>query len=301
MNQFLHFILKEGSIIIGLYYTITFIVLLLNQITQSNFQNKLKSTKLGWGNVLAACFGAITPFCSCTAVPMLEGMLKSGIRLGIALTFLVASPLVNEIVVILLFRLFGLYYALSFVLLTISFAIFIGIILDKLGFAKHLRISQTKAVDIVGFVATQEEAIPFAAKAKISAILSWHELKKTLPYICIGLIIGGSIYGFIPEKFILDIGQTINPNIQVVLFAVIGAPLYFNMITALPVAFALIQKGMLIGPITAFLLGGAGTSIAEMILLSKIFKPRLLISFIICIIVTAIIIGLFFNLFSFII
>lgn len=297
MKEFIRFFAVEGTIICSLYFITTFLVLLLNQIFGNNIVKRLQSQKLGWGNVLGALFGAITPFCSCTAVPMLEGLLRAGVRFGVAVTFLVASPLVNEIVIILMFRIFGLSFASIFVATTIFFSIAIGVILDKLGMARYVKIKNQSNNDIPGYVLDDNDTpVPFQSKLRIAAVLSFTELKKTLPYILLGLTFGGAIYGFIPDTFLLNISNMISVNFQVVIFALIGAPLYFNMISALPVAFALIQKGMLIGPMTAFLIGGAGTSIAEMILLSKIFKLPLLLSFILSVIITAICIGLLFNL-----
>lgn len=302
MEKFIHFILVEGSIITGLYFAATFLVLLLNQVTSARYQERLANAPLGTGNVLGALAGALTPFCSCTTVPILEGMMRAKIRFGILITFLMASPLVNEIVILIMIRSFGLIYTLVFIALAMIIPISVGIILDKLNLQKWLR-KQSGPVEpeIDGYVGSSDSenfSIPFKAKIRFAARVGLVELKKALPYIITGILIGGTIYGFVPKKFVLVIGEKISTELQVVIFSVIGAPLYINMIAALPIALAFLQKGLTIGPITAFLIAGAGTSISEMILLFKIFRLPLMVIYIIIMILAAIFMGLFFTYFS---
>jgi uncharacterized membrane protein YraQ (UPF0718 family) len=302
MEKFLHFILVEGSIITGLYFVATFFVLLINQVTSGRYQEKLAHASLGIGNVMGAFAGALTPFCSCTTVPILEGMLRAKIRFGIAITFLMASPLVNEIVILIMLRAFGVIYTLVFIVLALIIPIFTGIGFDRLNLQKWLR-QQPGPVEaeIEGYLGSSAAGtlpIPFPAKIRFAVKVGLVELKKALPYIVTGILIGGSIYGFVPKKFILLIGEKIPTEFQVVIFSLIGAPLYINMIAALPIALAFLQKGLTIGPITAFLISGAGTSISEMILLFKIFRLPLLVVYIIVMILAAMFMGLFFTYFS---
>jgi len=300
MEKFVHFVLVEGSIIVGLYFLATFFVLLLNQMTSSRYQERMAVAPLGKGNLLAALAGALTPFCSCTTVPILEGMMRAKIRFGILITFLMASPLVNEIVVLIMLRSFGLVYTATFIVLALLIPIFVGIVLDKLDLQKWLR-PQTEQTEVAGYVGDSGApnlAIPFPVKLRFAARLGLVELKKALPYIAVGIVIGGSIYGFVPQKFVLMIGEKIPTELQVVIFSVIGAPLYINMIAALPIALAFLQKGLTIGPVTAFLIAGAGTSISEMILLFKIFRLPLMVVYIGVMILAAIFMGLFFTYFS---
>jgi len=302
MSKFVHFILVEGMIIIALYFLATFIVLLLNQMSLGRYQEKLAKAPLGTGNVLGAISGALTPFCSCTTVPILEGMMRAKIRFGILITFLIASPLVNEIVVLIMIRLFGFIYTAVFIVLALLIPIIVGIVFDKLNLQRWLRKqSQTVAPEIEGYVGQPDSgtlAIPFSAKLRFAFQIGLVELKKALPYILTGIFIGGTIYGFVPKELVLRIGEKIPAELQVVIFSVIGAPLYINMIAALPIALAFLQKGLTIGPVTAFLISGAGTSISEMILLFKIFRIPLMIAYIGTMILAAIFMGLFFTYFS---
>lgn len=300
MNKLLHFILVEGSIIISIYFAATFAVIMINQLTSNNFEKRLKSAPLGIGNLFGALFGAFTPFCSCTTVPILEGMQRSKIRFGILITFLFASPLVNEIVIIILVKSFGILFTITFIALALLLSILVGIGFDKLNLSRLLRRKEFDDIEeIDGYVGNdQETKIPFPAQVKLSFFISLNELKKAIPYIAVGLIIGGSVYGFIPEEWFEYLGNTISANIQIIVFSIVGAPLYVNMITALPVAVALLGKGLTIGPLVAFLIAGAGTSISEMILLFKVFRLPLLITFILTMILSAIFMGFFFHFFS---
>jgi uncharacterized membrane protein YraQ (UPF0718 family) len=213
-----------------------------------------------------------------------------------------ASPLVNEIVILIMIRAFGIIYTLTFIVLAVVIPIFVGIILDKLNLQKWLR-QQSGAVEpeiegYLGSSASENRSIPFKAKIRFAFKIGLVELKKALPYIMSGILIGGTIYGFVPKKFVLMIGEKIPTELQVIIFSVIGAPLYINMIAALPIALAFLQKGLTIGPVTAFLIAGAGTSISEMILLFKIFRLPLMVVYIIIMILAAIFMGLFFTYFS---
>lgn len=297
MKKFISFIAFEGSILIGLFYLVTIIVTLINQYTSTSFKAKLSNKTLGFGNFHAAILGAITPFCSCSTVPILSGMIQANIRFGICITFLMASPLVNEVVIVIMLRLFNISYTISFVLLSLLIPIIAGILMDISGFSKYLRNSNLTVNEIPGFIETKEipTIVPFKAKLKFASLISFYELRESFPYIIIGLLIGGIIYGFIPSNWIIIIGEKIDPLHQIIIMAILGTPLYFNMIAALPIAFALIDRGLGIGPITAFLVAGSGTSIPEMILLLKLFKINLLLSYIAAVIFAAIFFGIYFT------
>ncbi len=297
MKEFIYFILVDGLLLVGLFYSVTFVVTLIReQISSQELNVKLLKLPLGIGNLYAAIFGAITPFCSCSTVPIFSGMIKSNIRFGISITFLIASPLVSEAVVIMMIGLFGLKYTIGFISLSITLPILIGIIFDKLNLDKFLRRDQIRNTLIPGYIETREvKKIPLKAKLKFASLISRNELREIFPYLLIGLFIGGAIYSFVPREFVISIGRDISPPVMVLIMTLIGAPLYINMTSALPIAFALFEKGIGIGPITAFLIAGAGTSVPEMILLLKLFRVRLLISYVIAVILSAISIGLFFT------
>lgn len=300
MHQFLKFIIADGSLLIGLFYGVTFLIFIAGQTAFAKLRSTLSSPHLGLGCLYASLFGAITPFCSCSTIPILVGLLKTNVRFGAGISFLVASPLINEIVVIILIKLFGIQYALSFVFLALVFPIIIGVLTDLLGFKKYLRDDALTVPSVEGFVQPpHEQKISWAAKLKFSHLCSMRELKTSLPYIVIGLLVGGLIYGFVPQDWILVLNKNIPPIVQIPLFALIGAPLYFNMISVLPIAYALVEKGVGIGPITAFLIAGAGTSVPEMILLLRTFKIPLLVWYVFSVVLSAIAIGYIFYFVNF--
>jgi uncharacterized membrane protein YraQ (UPF0718 family) len=298
MKEFLHFLAFEGTLLLGLFFIVTFLLVLVREQYSSNkIMDSLTKLPLGIGNVYAAVLGGITPFCSCSTVPVFTGMLRSNIRFGVSFTFLLASPLVNEIVVIILVKFLGILYSMTFVLLALLFPIVYGILFDKLNFVTLLRDGQLSGGTMPGYVGDDgnREPVPFLAKIRFAALISSHELKGVLPHLAVGLLIGGMIYGFIPNDVVLSVGNKVSEPVLIVMMALIGIPLYLNLTTALPIAFALVEKGIGIGPIIALLIAGAGTSLPEMVLLLKLFKVRLLGAFVGAVFSTSICMGLFFS------
>jgi uncharacterized protein len=298
MKEFINFVFFEGSMLFALFFAVTFaLVLVREQYSSTKMMDSLASLPLGSGNIYAAVLGGITPFCSCSTVPVFTGMLRSKIRFGISFTFLLASPLLNEIVVILLIKFLGFKYTASYIVLALLFPIVYGIAFDKLNFVKLLKDGQIMSGSVPGYVGNDldREPIPFQAKLRFAALIGVHELKAVLPHLSVGLLVGGAIYGFIPNELVLSVGNKVSEPALIVMMALIGIPLYLNLTTALPIAFALIEKGIGVGPIIALLVAGAGTSLPEMILLLKMFKTRLLVAFIAAVTITSICMGFFFS------
>jgi len=297
MKQFIHFVFFEGSILIGLFFAVTLILVLVRDRFSSDEMNeRLARLPLVRGSVYATILGAITPFCSCSTVPIFSGMLRSNIRFGISFTFLLASPLVSEIVIIIMMWFLGLKFTLAFVLLASVFPILFGILYDKLNFAALLREGQIRYGKVPGYVKPHDNApIPFKARLRFASLISTHELKSVIPHLTIGLLVGGAIYGFVPKELVLSVGNKVSEPVLIILMALMGIPLYLNMAVALPVGVALIEKGIGIGPVIALLVTGSGTSVTEMILLLKLFKPRLLAYFIAAVTISAICMGFFFS------
>lgn len=297
MKEFFTFVLLDGLLLFGLFYGITFLVALVQQQSGVRALTKqLESAPLGMGNVYAAAAGAITPFCSCSTIPVLSGMLRARIRFGICMTFLMASPLVNEAVIIVMASFFGLGHTALFVLLALGFPIVAGVGLDLLG-VQHLlkdRIDE----EVPGEVIRQEgqrASIPWQAKARFAEVVARTEIKSVAGYILVGLLIGGAIHGFIPQDWIVSLTDRIGATALIPLMALLGAPLYFNMPAAVPVAFALTDKGLNFGAVIAFLVAGGGMSIPEMALLLKIFQPKLLAIYVLTMLLTAIAMGYIFS------
>ena len=234
--------------------------------------------------------GGMTPFCACSTIPMTVGMLKAKVPFGPVISFVVASPILNPIVLSMMVALLGLKAGIIYAAVSFLAAVIFGLILEKLGFDK-----QVKNVIVTG--GQQSQAILDTFKDKLihaigSAIKDY---RAVFLYLVIGVAIGAIIKGFIPQNLIIQIAGPQNPA-AVPVAAVIGIPLYIRATTAIPIGLALVQKGMSVGAVIALIIGGAGMAIPEMSLLSSIFKPRLVGALVGVIFITAVSAGLIFNL-----
>lgn len=296
MRAFLTFVLLDGLLLFGLFYLVTFLIALAQQHSGvQDLSRSLRDTGLVKGSLYAAIAGAITPFCSCSTVPMLSGMIRARIRFGVCMTFLLSSPLVDTAVVIVMARYFGALNTVLFVVLSSAFSIVAGILLDLFGFSKYLieRVEE----EIPGEVVSSEgakPAIPWRAKMRYAEVLARNELRGVALYILAGLMIGGLIYGFVPESWILAATKTLGPVWLVPAMALIATPLYLNVPAAVPVAFALTQKHVPLGAVIAFLVAGGGISAPEIALLLKMFRPPLVAAFVVSVLVISIAMGYIF-------
>lgn len=249
-------------------------------------ERKLRGHDEGVGNVLAAAFGAVTPFCSCSTVPALAGLLQAGAPLGLAFSFLLASPLVNEIAVVLLFGLFGLEVTVLYVLTTFAAAIVGGLVIGRLGLADHVK-DVRSLTNASGAAATDGGASRCGGSCSTTvqrthrqrvgtaARSAWSFFVDTLPYLLLGMTVGALIHGAVPIEIIRGVLGPSNP-LAVPLAALAGAPIYVSMSGMLPIAASLSGQGVPMGTVLAFVIGGAGVSIPNLVLLNKLFDRRLL-------------------------
>ncbi|MDI9644510.1 MAG: permease [Candidatus Verstraetearchaeota archaeon] len=252
-----------------------------------------------FGNVLGSVFGGVLPFCSCSTIPALIGLINIGIPFRIAMSFLIASPLgVFNLAVISLFSvMFGPKIALLYIVFTFFGAIFAGWLLDKFGLKLYL-----KKVRIVGghdeIEINTSEIGKRWKKLKQKMRSSWFFTKslyfRMVPYILIGVGIGAFIYGFVPEDLLAIYAGSSNP-FAVPVAAAIGIPMYVRTETMIPICYVLTEKGVGIGTIMALIIGGAGASIPELTLLASIFKRKLLIAYVASIFTIATLTGYIFN------
>jgi len=252
------------------------------------------------GNALGATLGGLLPFCSCSSIPVLIGLLNVGVPFRIAMSFLVASPLgvFNPVVISLFSALFGLRVALAYIVTTFIAAVLAGMVLNWLGLA-----DQTRKVTVTGGAENIDAIIVAEGTTRWERIKprlskSWrftrHLYKRMLPFMLGGVAIGALIRGFVPEGFLAQYAGQSNP-FAVPIAAAIGVPMYIRTSTLIPIASALVGKGVGLGTVMALIIGGAGASIPELSLLSAIFKKKLFIAYIITIFLIATIIGLLFN------
>ncbi|MGM0399086.1 MAG: permease [Halobacteriota archaeon] len=262
----------------------------------------LRSRDHGSGNLLAAGLGAVTPFCSCSTVPVLAGLLGAGAPLGLAFSFLLASPIVNWIAVFLLFGLFGPTVTLVYVLTALLAAVVGGLVIGTLDlerYVKDVKITTgsreittdggtTECACAGPSARTHADRVSAAGRGALSFF--W----DTLPYIVVGIAIGALIHGAVPESFLLRIAGPENP-LATPLAALAGAPLYVSISGMLPIAHSLAEQGIPIGTVMAFVIGGAGISIPNLILLNKLFDRRLLGIYAATVVAIGIAVGVLFN------
>lgn len=228
------------------------------------------------GPVKGLLIGAVTPFCSCSTVPMLVGMLNSGVAFQTAMTFLITSPLLNPIIVGGMAIIFGWKTALVYAAFTIVFALVVPWIWRLMGLASAL-----KRVRTVGDGAT-EPWRGIGAELPGAVRQAWNDLRPLLIPMVLGVAVGAAIYGFVPEEQLTAFAG-VGAWWAIPLAAVIGIPLYIRVETMLPIGLALQTAGVGLGPIFALMVGGAGASPPEVTMLSAIFKPRLLAVFLLSI------------------
>jgi len=261
-------------------------------------QNKLQELFEGKGiigNIAAAIFGSVTPFCACSTIPMTVGFLNAKVPFGSVMSFLISSPLLNPIIVAMLAATVGVSKAVIYFGFAFTLSVLFGYLLNKFGFAKYVKAVKVSGGSHVDNGIDMRRELSIGAKVRLSLKAGWDSLVPILPYLFIGVAVGAGIYGYLPK------GETIaqyageGNMFAVPIASVVGIPLYIRAETAIPIAMSLISKGVGMGTAIALIIGGAGMAIPEMTMLAKIFKRKLLISFIGVIFLVAVITGYAFN------
>ena len=293
------YFLQIAGELIALFIGITFLVGLIQEyVPQDKIQHFLTRAPKGVGNIIGAGFGALTPFCSCSTIPILVGLLETGVPFGICISFLVASPLLNPVIVGLLLALIGWKITVLYVIFTFIAAVLIGLMLERLGFAKSV-----KSVTVIGGHSNDQIAVPLPGagfwvnhgpRIRRALGFAWTLFKQIVLYLIIGAAIGALIYGFVPQDLIVRIAGPNNP-LAVPIAAIIGVPMYIRAETIIPIGAVLIEKGMGVGAVVALIIGGAGMSIPEISLLAAIFKKNLVAVFVATIFVVATLAGFLAN------
>ncbi len=270
-----------------LFIIVSFIVSLIQQVvSEEKIKRLLSKPNQAINYILGMVFGAITPFCSCSTIPILAGLLNSKVPFGPAMSFLIASPLMNPLMLFMLWALLGWKVAVVYFVVIAIFSILTGLVFSKMNLAESYKGVNVKGD---GFFANKT-----GSRLKQALNDAWAFLYPMLPYLFIGVFIGAFIYGFVPETFITKYASG-DGIISVFIASIIGIPMYIRPETMLPIAEALVSKGMSLGTVVALIIGGAGASIPEVVLLSKLFKKKFVVSFIIAILVVAIATGLIVN------
>ena len=244
------------------------------------------------GNVLAALLGTVTPFCSCSAVPLFIGFITTGIPLGVTLSFLIAAPMVNEVALVLLFGLFGWKVAAIYLGTGLGIAILCGWTIGRLKMEGHVEdwVYQIKSGD-----AGLDETPDWPARIRLGLDAVKDIVGKVWPYVILGIAVGAGIHGYVPENFMASIMGK-GAWWSVPLAVIIGVPMYSNAAGIIPIVQALLGKGAALGTVLAFMMSVIALSLPEAVILRKVLKPRLIATFFGVVATGIIFIGCLFNL-----
>lgn len=287
---FLYDVIKITVLLCVLIYLISYI--------QSYFPPERSKKIMGrfhgiWANCIAALLGTVTPFCSCSSIPLFIGFTSAGLPLGVTFSFLISSPMVDLGSLVLLMSIFGAKVAILYVVLGLVIAVAGGTLIEKLHMENQVEefIRRASAVDIASPTLTQKERLVYA-KEQVE-----ETFRKVFPYILIGVGIGAVIHNWIPESWVVAVLGSHNP-FGVILATIIGIPMYADIFGTIPIAEALLGKGAQLGTVLAFMMGVTTLSLPSMIMLRKAVKPKLLGVFIAICAAGIIVVGYLFNLFQ---
>lgn len=245
-------------------------------------------------NIISALLGTVTPFCSCSSIPLFVGFTSARLPLGVTFSFLISSPMVDLGSLVLLMSIFGIKIAVAYVIVGLIIAVIGGTIIEKMHMEKYIEefIMKSSSVDISSPNLSKKERLQYAKEQVIETF------KKVFPYILIGVGIGAIIHNWIPEIWIERVLGGNNP-FGVILATIVGIPMYADIFGTIPVAEALLTKGALLGTVLSFMMAVTTLSLPSLIMLKKAVKPKLLILFITICTLGIIIVGYLFNIFSF--
>ena len=292
-----------GSIQFFIYDTIKimvllgFLILIISYI-QSYFPPERTKKILGrfkgiWANIIAALLGTVTPFCSCSSIPLFIGFTSAGLPLGVTFSFLISSPMVDLGSLVLLMSIFGWKVAIVYVVVGLVIAVAGGTLIEKMHLENQVEefIRNSKSIDIPQEELTKKERLKYA----------WEQVvlteKKVAAYVLVGVAIGAVIHNWIPEDIIVKVLGTGNP-FGVFIATIAGVPIYADIFGCIPIAEALLAKGARLGVVLSFMMGVTTLSLPSLIMLKKAVKPKLLGIFIAICTIGIIIVGYFFNTFQ---
>lgn len=259
-----------------LFLLISYIVGALQEYVPPAKIQSILSGKNGKGYFVAGLLGAITPFCSCSTIPFLKGLLRANAGFGTMMVFLFASPLLNPIIIGLFAVTFGLDVTVFYFIIAMGVSVIAGYSLEKFGFERYIKADAYVEPQVSSCGSGYSKA-PVNKWRSIWQV-TWTDFKKVLPYLMGGIALGSMIYGFMPTEFVSAMASEDNP-LAVPIAAIIGIPLYIRAEAVIPLSAALAAKGMSLGAVMALIIGSAGASLTEVILLKSIFKNQMIAAF----------------------
>ncbi len=270
---------------------VTLVSFLRSFVSPERVRSTLAGRNAVVGTVGAAAFGIITPFCSCSAVPLFIGFVEAGVPLGVTFAFLVASPMVNEIAIVLLLGLVGPGLTAAYVVAGLVVAIVAGLVIGRLGMERYVE-------DYVWKI--RAGSTPATSKPSMEDRIreAWSStrdiVRRVFPYIVAGIAVGAFIHGFVPTDLVVRIGGTDNP-LAVPALVALGVPLYSNAAGTIPIVEALLGKGLPVGSALAFMMAVTALSLPEFMILRRVMKPRLITTFALIVASGIVMIGYLFN------
>jgi len=286
------FIYEVPKVMMLLILIVFFVGIIRTYFTPEKTRKVLEGKSLFTGNVMAVLLGIVTPFCSCSAIPLFLGFVQAGVPLGVTFSFLISAPMINEVAVILLFGMFGWKVALIYVVTGLVIAIISGFIIGKLKLEKHVESWVYQSNSENG--ENTEEEITFGQRIGLGLTAVKEIVGKVWVYIVIGIAVGAAAHGYVPETFMTNLmGKSTWYSVP--LSVLIGVPLYSNAAGIIPIVSVFIEKGVPLGTALAFMMSVIGLSFPEMIILKKVLKLPLIFTFIGIVATGIMIVGFLFN------
>jgi uncharacterized membrane protein YraQ (UPF0718 family) len=293
MTEALRFFIYEVPKVIMLLVLIIFLVgIIRTYFSPEKTRLALEGKSLFTGNVMASLLGIVTPFCSCSAIPLFLGFVEAGIPLGVTFSFLIAAPMINEVALVLLIGLFGWKVAVIYVITGLTIAILAGFTLEKLNLTRYVAdwVYKTHAKQSP----EEDEAMSFNQRIAAGGEVVKEIVGKIWIYILLGIAVGAGAHGFVPDEYLA--GALGNQNwYSVPLAILVGIPLYSNAAGIIPIVSVLIEKGVTLGTALAFMMSVIGLSLPEIIILKKVLKWQLIGIFVGVVAFGIVIVGLIFN------
>ncbi len=295
-GEALYFFLYEVPKVLLLLVGVVFVMGVVHTfISPEKTRSLLSGKRTGAGNVMAAGLGVVTPFCSCSAVPLFIGFLQAGVPLGVTFSFLIAAPMVNEVALALLFGMFGWKIALIYMAMGLGIAITAGIVIGKLGMEEQLEEWVRELLNSSVADGAEGQHMLWSARFREGAVHVRSIVGKVWLYIVLGVGVGAGIHGYVPENFMASfMGEGVWWSVPAAVL--LGVPMYSNAAGILPVVQALLGKGAALGTAMAFMMSVIALSAPEMIILRKVLKPRLIAVFVGVVAAGIVLVGYVFNL-----
>lgn len=295
LGEAIHFFLYDTPKVLLLLTGIVFVMGIIQTFfAPERTRALLAGRRLGVGNILAAALGIVTPFCSCSAVPLFIGFLSAGVPLGVTFSFLISAPMVNEVALALLFGMFGWKVAALYLGLGLAVAIVSGLVIGQLKMEKHLE-DWVQQIQNAQAATYQGEALDWVARFEAGRKHIQNIVGKVWPYILAGIGVGAGIHGYVPEDFMASfMGK--DAWWAVPAAVLLGVPMYTNAAGIIPIVDALIGKGAALGTVLAFMMSVIALSAPEMVILRKALKPLLIATFAGVVATGILLVGYVFNL-----